>query len=236
MGTGQWLLNSEAYQAWLKSDEQTLFCPGIPGAGKTILTSIVVGDIYERYQDDPMIGVAYLYCNFRSQDEQKIDDLLASLLKQLAHGQSPLSRTVKELYSRHEKKRSRPSWEEISKALQSAAKSYSRVFILVDALDECQAASGCQMRFLSEIFTLQEKCKVNIFATSRFIPEITRRFEGSVILKIRASVEDVRKYLEGHMFRLPNFVSCNAELREEIKVRIAQSVDGMYGAFKPLFS
>jgi Cdc6-like AAA superfamily ATPase len=138
----------------LKTDKQTLFCPGIPGAGKTILTSIVVADINERYQDDDIVGVAYLYCNFRRQDEQKIDDLLASLLKQLAHGRSPLSKTLKDLYGRHEKKRTRPSWEEISKAIQSAAESYSRVFILVDALDECQTTDACQKRFLSEIFTL----------------------------------------------------------------------------------
>jgi hypothetical protein len=36
-GTGQWLLNSEQYQNWLKADNQTLFCPGIPGAGKTFI-------------------------------------------------------------------------------------------------------------------------------------------------------------------------------------------------------
>jgi hypothetical protein len=44
-GTGQWLLDSVEYQAWLKTKKQTLFCPGIPGTGKTILTSIVVYDL-----------------------------------------------------------------------------------------------------------------------------------------------------------------------------------------------
>jgi hypothetical protein len=41
-GTGQWLLDSTEYQTWVETNKQTLFCPGIPGAGKTILTSIVV--------------------------------------------------------------------------------------------------------------------------------------------------------------------------------------------------
>jgi hypothetical protein len=39
-GTGQWLLDSPEFQMWMQADKQTLFCPGIPGAGKTILTSI----------------------------------------------------------------------------------------------------------------------------------------------------------------------------------------------------
>src|SRR3569833_3064754 len=83
-GTGQWLLDSAEYQAWLNTKGQTLFCPGIPGAGKTILTSIVVNDLHERYHDDLSIGVAYLYCNFRLHDEQMLDHLLAGLLRLLA--------------------------------------------------------------------------------------------------------------------------------------------------------
>jgi hypothetical protein len=80
---------------------------------------------------------------------------------------------------------------------------YSRAFIVVDALDECQAIDGCRSRFLSEIFNLQAKSRANIFATSRFIPEITERFAGSMLLEIRASEHDVRKYVDGHMSHLP---------------------------------
>src|SRR5437016_1822632 len=74
--TGQWLLDSPKFHLWLKADKQTLFCPGIPGAGKTILTSIVVDELTTRFGNDKSIGVAYIYCNFRRQDEQKIGDLL----------------------------------------------------------------------------------------------------------------------------------------------------------------
>jgi hypothetical protein len=38
----EWLLDSDEFQTCLDTDKQTLFCPGIPGAGKTILSSIVV--------------------------------------------------------------------------------------------------------------------------------------------------------------------------------------------------
>jgi hypothetical protein len=48
MGTGQWLLDSTDYKQWVAAIQQTLFCPGIPGAGKTILTSVVVDDLHER--------------------------------------------------------------------------------------------------------------------------------------------------------------------------------------------
>ena len=207
MGTGQWLLDSAEYHSWVKNEKQTLFCPGIPGAGKTILTAITIDDLTTRFQTDPDIGIAYLYCNFRRQDEQKADDLLASLLKQLSQTRSSLPDSVKALYDQHKNKRTRPSFDEISRTLQSVAAMYSRVFIVIDALDECQASDGCRTRFLKEIFKVQTKSGANIFATSRFIPEITERFQGSISLEIRASEEDVRRYLDGHMFRLPGFVS-----------------------------
>lgn len=229
-GTGQWLLNSAEYKTWLETSQQTLFCPGIPGAGKTILTSIVIDDLCNRFYNDSNIGIAYIYCNFQRRDEQKAEDLLISLLKQLAQDQSSLPESVKILYERHKSKQTRPLFDEISRALHSLAVLYLRLFIIIDALDECQATGGCRTRFLSEIFNLQAKCGASLFATSRLIPEISEKFEQSIILEIRASEEDVQKYVDSHMSRLPSFVGRSLDLQEEIKTHIVDAVDGMYVA------
>jgi hypothetical protein len=226
-GTGQWLLDSAKYQTWLNTDKQTLFCPGIPGAGKTILTSIVVDSLCNRFHNDTTIGIAYLYCNFRRQDEQKIDELLASLLKQLTEGQPSLPGTVKDLYDRYKAKGTKPLPEETSKVLQSLATMYSKIYFVVDALDECRVSDGCRTKFLSEIFSLQAKYGANIFATSRFLPEIIDQFKEATTLEIRASNEDVQIYLDDHMFRLPGFVRRSLELQDKIKTAILNAVDGM---------
>lgn len=227
-GTGKWLLDSAEYQAWLNIGKQTLFCPGIPGAGKTILTSIVIDDLSTRFPAGQDVSIAYLYCNFRQRDEQSAEDLLASLLKQLTQEQSSLPDSVKALYDQHRDKRTRPSFNEISRALQSVAAMCSQVFIVVDALDECQASGGCRTKFLTEIFNLQAKCGAHLFATSRFILEITEVFKSSTSLEIRANRDDVERYLKGHMQQLPSFVRRNQQLQEEIKTGISEAVDGMY--------
>ena len=227
-GTGQWLLNSTEFQEWLKTSQKTLFCPGIPGTGKTILTSIVVNDLTKHFPEDSSVGIAYVYCNFQRRDEQKIDDLLASLLKQLAESYLPLLECVKDLYDRHKTKRTRPSLEEISTTLHSVATKYSRVFIIVDALDECQTSDNCRARLLSELFSLQKRHGTNILATSRFIPEIVDQFKGSSELEIRASREDVERYLEGHIKQLSPFVQENRQLQIDIMSGISEAVDGMY--------
>jgi Cdc6-like AAA superfamily ATPase len=155
-GTGQWLLDSPEFQTWLKTERQTLFCPGIPGAGKTILTSTVIKELTIRFSNDLRISIAYIYCNFQRQDEQKIDNLMAALLKQLAESQPSLPGSVKSLYDRHMAKRTRPLLDETSRVLRSLVAMYSRVFLSFDALDECQASDGCRARFLSELFNLMD--------------------------------------------------------------------------------
>lgn len=227
-GTGKWFLESRELQNWLNASKQTLYCPGIPGAGKTILSSILVHYLTSSFAHDPKTGIAYIYCNFQRQNEQKIDHLLASVLKQLAESQSSLPGSVKDLYDQHKRKRTRPSLDEISKVLQSVVMMYSRVFIIVDALDECQVSDGCRTKFLSELSNLQTKHGINIFATSRFIPNIVDHFKTNVSLEIRASTDDVARYLEGHIDQLPSFVQQNRQLQEEIKTGISNAVDGMY--------
>ncbi|KAK1762458.1 ankyrin repeat-containing domain protein [Phialemonium atrogriseum] len=227
-GTGQWLLDSVEFKAWVETEKQTLFCSGIPGAGKTILASIVVDELATRFGTDKSIGIAYVYCNFRRQDEQKAEELLANLLKQLAQGQPSLPECVKSLYNAYKDQRTRPPSDKISGTLQSVAAMYSRVLIIIDALDECSTSDNCRSIFLSEIFALQTMCGANIFATSRSIPEITAKFSLGMSVEIRASDDDVKRYLQGHMSQLPSFVERNQQLQEEIKIKISEAVDGMF--------
>ena len=111
------------------------------------------------------------------------------------------------------------------KILHSIVANYSRAFIIVDALDECQDEG--RRNLLSEIFSLQSKTGASLFITSRDILEITKEFKGSISLTIRARDEDVRRYLDNRMSRL-KCVSQNLGLQETIKTEIAKAVDGMY--------
>lgn len=52
--------------------------------------------------------------------------------------------------------------------------------------------------------------------------------QNAISMDIRASPDDVGKYLENHMSRLPSFVARNTQLQEEIVREISKAVDGMY--------
>lgn len=226
-GTGQWLLESQEYQEWLSTDGQNLFCPGIPGAGKTILTAIVIENLHNQFSSDPTVGIAYNYYNFKRQGQQTADKLLASLLRQLCASQSSLPEPLKSLYIKHEEKgkHTRPSFEEIASTLQIVTQMFSRVFIIIDALDECQnqERSSCFTKF----FGIQAKANVNLFATSRPLSDIKNMFQGCPLVDVVASRDDISKYIEGHMPKLPRFARDNPDLREQIKRDITSMGQGM---------
>jgi Cdc6-like AAA superfamily ATPase len=228
-GTGQWLLDSNEFHRWLNQSKQTLFCPGIPGAGKTIITSIVVDHLWTEFQNDANIGIAYLYCNYRQQQEQNAEDLISSLLKQLAQEQLSVPEVIKNLHERHRIKRTRPSFDEIVKALHFTIGLYSRVFIIIDALDECHVSNqGCN-RFLSAVFGLQAQTQINLYATSRFVPEITSQFERCMSKEIRAKDDDVLRYINGRIPQLlRSRISKYLDLQNAIRRQLVEAVDGMY--------
>ncbi len=194
-GTGAWLLESEKFQSWLTTSRWTLFCPGMPGAGKTILTSIVVDDLYTKWGHDPKIGIAYLYCNFRRHHEQRRGDMLANLLKQLAQAQPSLPESVKDFYDRHKATRTRPFPEEIAERLHRVAAMYSRVFIVVDTLDECQISDRYRTKCLEQLFHLYTESQAICFATSRSMPETKALFQADILFEIRTNADDISNYL-----------------------------------------
>ncbi|KAI0887892.1 uncharacterized protein GGS22DRAFT_197834 [Annulohypoxylon maeteangense] len=226
-GTGRWLLDSTKFREWVDTPTTTLFCPGMPGAGKTILTSIVVDELSRRFENDNDIGVAYIFCNFRQHDDQQAEDLLANLLKQLQQFR-PLPPSMKAFYQRYKNMNRKPCLNEISDALRSVMTTYRRVFIIIDALDECQSSDRSEEKFLAEVLKLKNNGTANVFVTSRLIPKIAAKFEGAISLEIRASDDDVGRYIDGQITRLPGFVVRHDELRKEIKAGIVESVQGMF--------
>ncbi|KAI5457861.1 hypothetical protein BGZ63DRAFT_70523 [Mariannaea sp. PMI_226] len=224
-GTGTWFLESHEYNVWLTQNQGTLFCPGIPGAGKTILSATLIDHLLESYKGDLDIGVGYLYCNYQRQETQKADDLLAALLKQLCQRVDLIPHSLAALYDDF-KDKSRPPFVGVSKCLQSAISAYSQVFVVIDALDECNEFE--REKFLTELRNIQESSHLNLFATSRFTGDIISHFEGCSTLEVRARRGDIEMYLDQNMKKLKSFVQRNPKLQEDIKESISTAADGMY--------
>ncbi|KXH46951.1 hypothetical protein CSIM01_13012 [Colletotrichum simmondsii] len=225
--TASWLIESKEFE-WVANRGQTLLCRGMPGAGKTIMTSVIIDHLIHRFRDDPRVGIAYIYCNFKDTERQDCHDLLSSLAKQLAQSCSPFPQSLETLYNTHHKRRTLRTIQETVDVLQIISSCYERVFIVVDALDECDR--NARQTFLREIRRLQQRSQVNIFATTRDIPEIlgSKEFENSISVEIRAIKEDVLRYTSDRMTHMQSFVRNNLDLQNEIRHTIAEKVNGMF--------
>jgi hypothetical protein len=223
-GTGIWFTDSPEFLSWIRGLNQTLFCPGIPGAGKTMITAIVIDHLWKHVQNKD-IGVAYIYCDYKTQVQQTATKLATAILKQLIQERYSMAEPVVNLYDRHVNRGTLPSHEEILSVLQAVVSSYSKVYVVVDALDECLNEDCTQL--LAILRNLQSKGNLSFMATSRFIPEVENEFTSLPRLPIRADGSDVKRFVAGQIHRLPRFVQRDNKLQEAIQDGISTAVKGM---------
>ncbi|CAI6225918.1 unnamed protein product [Periconia digitata] len=115
-GTGQWFLNAPEVAKWLSEAKGTLFCPGIPGAGKTMVAAIAIDHLLTSVQDSAH-GVAYVFCNYKTKEEQDTSNMLAAVLKQLVQARPSIAGSVGQLYKQHNNRGTRPSLDEVFSCL-----------------------------------------------------------------------------------------------------------------------
>jgi hypothetical protein len=108
---------------------------------------------------------------------------------------------------------------------------YPTVYIVIDALDECRDSNGARRQFLAKLRDLQAGRDIRIIATSRFIPEIMDAFRDALSLEVKASKEDVRRFVAGQICRLPKCIQTDLALQDMVQDKIVEAVDGMYVSF-----
>ena len=226
-GTGQWFLDAPQVATWLSEPRAILFCPGIPGAGKTMVAAIAIDSLLKSVQSSSH-GVAYVYCNYKAQEEQDTSRMLAAILKQLVQARPSLVEPVERLHEKHAGRGTRPSPDEVFSALRDVLAHYSTIHIVIDALDECRDSDGTWRQFLAKLRDLQAGRDVRLMATSRLIPEIVDWFNEGLKLEVQASEEDVKRFVAGQICRLPRCIQRDPALQEVAQKKIVEAVDGMY--------
>lgn len=232
-GTGQWFLDAPEVARWLRKANGTLFCPGIPGAGKTMVAAIAINHLLELVRNSAC-GVAYLYCNYKAQEEQDASSMLAAILKQLVQTRPSIAEPIKRLYGQHADQGTRPSLEEVISALRDVLAHYPTVYIVIDALDECRDSDGTRRQFQAKLRDLQAERDLRLMITSRFIPEIVDvdEFREALKLEVQASKEDVKRFVAGQIYRLPRCIQRDPTLQVMVQDKIVEAVDGMYASYQ----
>jgi Cdc6-like AAA superfamily ATPase len=226
-GTGQWFLQDGKFQEWLWSDNATLLCPGIPGAGKTIMAALVIDHLLRtrHMAHDPVV---FIYCNYKRQDEQTAKHMLSSMLRQIVDIQPGVPAVVQDFFASHNTKRTTPSGDEIKLFFEKIATRVQGITIVVDALDECEARARDNL--LPIISILRQRCTVRLLATSRFLPTIEAHptFTEKPTLEVKATDEDLENYVRSRASELHRRIASKSDLLNNLVRGIVDATGGMY--------
>ena len=111
--------------------------------------------------------------------------------------------------------------------LKKELDSYERLYVLVDALDECADDSAREM-LIEQLQSFQPK--VNLMVTSRPSENIARMFDGTLQLQISGHPADLRTYVSSRIAqgtRLRQHVRNDDALSEDIMQCVVNNAEGM---------
>ena len=191
-----------------------------------MLASLVI-DYLQRRLGEENSATAYIYCDYRRQDEQTPINLSASIAKQLLQHQVSIPESVLSIYNHHQSRSTRPSFEEVMELIELSMARLKRVHLIVDALDELGNAGQVRQHLIVRLRLLQDIHPFNLMTTSRYIPSLALEFHKPLYMDIRASAGDIRKYVHGHISDLSNCVRKDIGLQETVANSIANVVEGM---------
>ncbi|KAF8246653.1 hypothetical protein K440DRAFT_683829 [Wilcoxina mikolae CBS 423.85] len=231
-GIGDWLLKTTRFQQWMQGETRSplLWAHGIAGAGKTFLCSNVIDYLRNRALA-AQYGVAYIYFNYKEQDQQKPVDILASLVKQLAHQSLRLPAHLEELHDKFtqgEYEGKRPTYKELYTALIETSKSFAQTFIICDALDECDRQE--QREILLPLFHRMGERGIRLFMTSRRYPDdIEDSYRHVPEIEIFAHEDDIRRYISQRIDANPRArrMIRGSEREESIMSELVNAASGM---------
>ncbi|KAH8820079.1 hypothetical protein F5884DRAFT_865727 [Xylogone sp. PMI_703] len=209
-GSGQWLLDSDAFKQWTGSDRDFLWLYGIAGSGKTILSATVVDHLLQTSKLKQST-VLYFFCDHRNPSGRNFQDLLYSVIKQLLDQDSECFSVAR--YWRDRQTQAIKGQDAVAKPLspseyiglvQQLCSRWSNVNLVVDAMDECNDLDN----FMGGLTALtSNKSNIRLLLTSRHDMELKRVIEPIATHEIP---------LSDHME-----VDIDSYLRTELKSRIA---------------
>jgi hypothetical protein len=130
------------------------------------------------------------------------------------------------LYKEHGARNTRPSFDDMSRLLLSESSHFSKLFVVIDAIDEC-SDSKTLTKLLKELNKLRPILRLMV--TGRWNIRIDSVYPKSTLLSIKANEEDIRTLLDTRINEAETLKSYLDENLNEsmIKNRIVKKADGM---------
>ncbi|KAL9100692.1 MAG: hypothetical protein Q9163_003956 [Psora crenata] len=232
-GTGTWLLKSDEFGAWKTTSASFLWLHGIPGCGKTILSSTIIQAVLDYCNTRPALAVMYFYFEFTNIEKQGHEKMIRSLTAQLASQCSVTPSALELLHSSCRNGERQPTLDQLLDTLHKLVKSFEKSYLILDALDECSDREA----LLDDIeeFAGWEDVDLHILSISRRENDIEDRIRplagrrGRVPIQGAHVNDDILAYVHERLQNDPRLKRWrnNTKAQQEIENSLTAKADGI---------
>ncbi|KAL5324553.1 hypothetical protein ACEPPN_009099 [Leptodophora sp. 'Broadleaf-Isolate-01'] len=250
-GTGVWFTESVEFQEWSLRNDSKLWLHGIPGAGKTILTSTIIqevqmlkngknneGNLFPVYQIHANIelteflALAFFYCDYKDVSTHVASNILGSIIKQLVLTNETAFKILVSFYEDHSQPfadyRS-PDPESLLQTLHTITSEYDLTTIVIDGLDEIATKRPETVALLQK---MQEKpLRIRTIFGSRYEADIAQCLRGFQHVSIMARSSDLELYVANEIetrMKKKELRIKDPDLKEQIMRRLVDGAEGMF--------
>ncbi|MCJ1245363.1 hypothetical protein MMC30_002567 [Trapelia coarctata] len=235
-GTGMWFIEGDEFKSWRTIRNAKLWLYGIPGAGKTILTSSIIQDLQQSLTTDGDDALAYYYFDYTDAATQEPSSMLGSIVKQLVAQNTQCFEEVQQYYrvkgvSTEETDRVQFSISDYQEILRGIAKCFDNTMLVIDALDESDVRRDEVLDILSNIDDGHPDNNFKILLVSRDEYDIRERLSDYTPVPISARTSDIRLYVAAELekrIRERKLRLRDRALKEHIMERLIERADGMF--------
>jgi hypothetical protein len=141
-----------------------------------------------------------VYFDYVEQKQQTYENLLADLLHQLLRLRDRVTPEVQAIYDNMTASgKPRPGPDEYINMIKSEIETFTKVFIVVDALDECldEPPDDTAIKFVRALDQLPKRTR--ILFTSRPMTTINDRIKADKTITVQTDVNDLTAYFENRI-------------------------------------
>ncbi|KAF8457906.1 hypothetical protein BDZ91DRAFT_852248 [Kalaharituber pfeilii] len=239
-GTGSWILKDERIKRWLDASKITdteLWLFGVPGAGKTVLASVIIEELEKIRRSalsstgDVVAAIAYFYCRYRTDNKDNFNAVGRGILSHLIkHNEEIMPLIWEKLADSGEM--TLKSSKLLIELLEVAIKDSKLSYIVIDGLDECDKTERKKivstLRSIAESINQQTPGTVHLLFISTAEGDIKRQLSDFVKVQLKPHDADLQRFIEMWGIKIQKRFKLPDKDIDHLKAKVLKRSQGMF--------
>lgn len=237
-GTGDWILHEFEFTAWLERPLPVLYISGIPGSGKSFMTSRVITFLREQYprvaQESSHTSVAYFFFSDSHPSTRSFYQALCDVSFQISQRDKLYAKYLSsQCLTLDDICTIKSAWRRLfTDYFVKSGSAESRTFIVLDGVDEgYKAERQVYFELLKDLDAGSAQLKCLLVGRPEIGDEITDATEREVrtiYVTLNKNYDDIVRYINNFIAKSRVLKRSSAALQTEIVDALTEGAKGMF--------